>query len=95
MPKVTRRRLEVVLAVTFLLAMLLGAGPGTLLVNTPRTWFGVPQLYVWGSFWCTVEALVVLAAFLLVWHGDSDSDPTERLEELPPNSASGASNAER
>jgi hypothetical protein len=56
-----------ILAAVFALAMILGAGPGVLLVNQPATWFGLPRLYVWGMFWCAVEIAVVVAAYLLVW----------------------------
>jgi hypothetical protein len=51
----------------FAVAMLLGAGPGILLVNQPSMWFGLPRLYVWGMFWCAVEIAVVVAAYFFVW----------------------------
>ena len=63
----TRTKLGWILAAVFALAMILGAGPGILLVNQPATWFGLPRLYVWGMFWCAVEIAVVIAAYLFVW----------------------------
>ncbi len=66
-PLETRLRLGWILAAIFALAMILGAGPGVLLVNQPATWFGLPRLYVWGMFWCAVEIAVVVAAYLFVW----------------------------
>lgn len=63
----SRLTLGWILASVFALAMVLGAGPGVLLVNQPATWFGLPRLYVWGMFWCAVEIAVVVAAYFLVW----------------------------
>ncbi len=63
----TRLKLGWILAAVFALAMVMGAGPGILLVNQPTTWFGLPRLYVWGMFWCAVEVVVVMAAYLFVW----------------------------
>ena len=60
-------RLRTILAAVFALAMILGAGPGILFVNQPATWFGLPRLYVWGMFWCTVEIVVVITAYFCVW----------------------------
>lgn len=60
------------LAAIFALAMFLGAGPGVLLVNQPATWLGFPRLYLWGLGWCTVEAVVIVLAYLLVWRSDDE-----------------------
>ncbi len=66
-PPESRSKLGWILAVIFAGAMLMGAGPGILLVNQPSTWFGLPRLYVWGIFWCTVEIGVVVVAYCYVW----------------------------
>ena len=58
------------LSMLFLAALFTGAGPGILWVNQPKTWLGLPQLYAWGIFWCGVEALIVLAAYLTVWRDE-------------------------
>jgi hypothetical protein len=55
------------LAGLFLAALLMGAGPGVLLVNQPATWFGFPRLYVWALFWCAVEIAIVVVAYWTVW----------------------------
>ena len=68
-----RLRLGRILAAVFALAMILGAGPGILLVNQPATWFGLPRLYVWGMFWCAVEIVVVTAAYLFVWQTSDEA----------------------
>ena len=62
-----RLKLGRILAAVFALAMILGAGPGILLVNQPATWFGFPRLYAWGMFWCAVEIAVVITAYFFVW----------------------------
>jgi len=68
-----RRTLGGILAVIFAVAMLLGAGPGILLVNTPAPWIGLPRLYVWGLFWCTVEIAVVVTAYIFVWTANDEA----------------------
>ena len=66
------RNLAWLLAAIFALAMFMGAGPGMLLANEPATWFGFPRLYVWGLFWCLVEASVVIVAYFFVWQLPDD-----------------------
>jgi hypothetical protein len=63
----SRLKLGKILVAVFAVAMIMGAGPGILLVNQPATWFGLPRLYVWGMIWCAVEIAVVIAAYLFVW----------------------------
>ena len=62
------------LGAIFLLAMIMGAGPGTMLANRPAAWFGLPQLYVWGVFWCFVEIAVVIVAYVYVWKIPDDEE---------------------
>ena len=68
----TRKYLPWLLAAIFALAMLMGAGPGILLINEPKTWFGYPRLYVWALVWCSVEAAVILAAYFFVWRSPDE-----------------------
>lgn len=56
-----------ILAIIFLLALFMGAGPGVELVNTPEPWFGLPSIYTWGLLWYVVQLAVVLLAFFFVW----------------------------
>lgn len=65
----------------FLLAMVMGTGPGIRLVNPDptdpdalRTLFGVPILYLWGVLWYLVQAGVILIAYFLLWTRES-SEP--------------------
>ena len=48
----------------FALFLLLGAGPGTSLVNEAEAWLGWPKLYLWGVLWWALLAAVVLVAAL-------------------------------
>ena len=69
------------LAGTFLLALVFGAGPGIVFANRPETWWGLPQLYVWGAFWCGVETLVVVIAYLFLWK--QEDTPASRGQKTP------------
>lgn len=64
------------LSAIFVLALVMGPGPGVYLIN-PRTqeeasWFGVPVLYVWAVFWFAVMAATVAIAFKTVWRVDEN-----------------------
>ena len=51
------------LAVLFVIATALGAGPGLLLVPLlPEVVLGVPRLYLWLVVWFAVEVALVAAA---------------------------------
>lgn len=67
MSPTSRKRLARVLAAIFVLSMIMGAGPGVLLVNTPQPWFGLPSLCTWGLIWYAVQATVAISAYLFVW----------------------------
>jgi len=56
-----------VLTIVFVVALLMGPGPGLLLVNEPKPVFGIPMLYAWGLLWYVVEVSVVVLAYLFVW----------------------------
>ncbi len=63
-----------VLALIFLLAMVMGCGPGIYLVNPdpadPHVTvaiFGVPIIYAWAVFWFAVQGGVILAAYCWIW----------------------------
>jgi len=78
--KAQRKRLGVALGVVFMLALVMGPGPGIYLVNPDPsdpgarfTLWGMPIIYVWAVFWFFVQAAVVLLAYFLVW--DRDNGP--------------------
>ncbi len=62
-----RKWLTIILAVVFVLSIILGAGPGVLLVNRPETIVGVPLVYAWGILWYIVQVIVVLIAYFTTW----------------------------
>lgn len=65
------------LTVAFVVAILLGPGPGLLLVNKANSRFGLPDLYVWGLLWFVVEVAIVVLAYFFVWTDDTESDSTD------------------
>ncbi len=75
----SKRRLGWVLTGLFVLALVMGPGPGLYLVNpdpsdpgTPRTIFGLPIIYAWGLLWFAVQAFVLVVAYFTVWRGDEE-----------------------
>lgn len=76
-PTRRRRRLAWALSITFLLAMVMGPGPGLYLVNpapdAPRESYllwGMPIVYVWGLFWYVVQVVVIVTAYICIWRRD-------------------------
>ena len=70
----TSRRLTIVLLVTFTVALLLGPGPGHLLINPDpadpearRFVFGLPILYAWALLWFAVQAACIVVAYFTLW----------------------------
>lgn len=67
----SRNRLGWAVFVTFALALIMGTGPGILLVNSaePVLVGGVelPRLYAWGLVWYAVEVGCVIVACVLLW----------------------------
>lgn len=70
-----RRKLGIVLTVVFVLALVMGAGPGINLVNPdpgdPEASFtifgGVPVIYAWVTLWYIVQASVATIAYFCLW----------------------------
>ena len=60
--------------VLFLVAVLMGAGPGVHLINPSESAaaedffiFGMPKLYVWALFWFAMQATALTIAYFKVW----------------------------
>lgn len=70
MPKLNRRRL---LTLIFFFALLMGAGPGSYLINGRGPILGLPAVYAWVVFWFLVQAGVVVTASRTIWKGEQDS----------------------
>ena len=66
-----RRRLGWIIAAVFALAMIMGTGPGVMLVNNPeKQWFNLPVIYVWGLCWYAVQLVCVVTVYAKVWTDD-------------------------
>ena len=74
-------RLSISLSFIFSLSLVLGTGPGVLLVNRPETLLGVPIVYAWGLFWYVVQVFVILVASFTIWTRSSEGDENESYEE--------------
>jgi hypothetical protein len=72
--KQQRQKISWILTSIFLVALLMGPGPGIYLVNDFAAdggrILGIPILYVWAIFWFAVEAIVILVAYLFIWKDD-------------------------
>jgi hypothetical protein len=70
-----RRRTTITISVIFALALFMGPGPVSALVDgskeAPNYLFGVPVLYLWAVFWWLVMAGCVLAAARFLWGDES------------------------
>lgn len=60
-----------VLTSVFVSALVLGPGPGAMLIDgsaeEPALWFGIPALYLWALLWFLVLAGCVVTAALTIW----------------------------
>jgi hypothetical protein len=67
-----QKKTTVILSVLFVIAMVMGVGPGVLLVNRGQAILGLPLLYAWGLWWYGVHVVIVVVAFRFLWR---ESDP--------------------
>jgi hypothetical protein len=72
-----RSGLRNVLIFLFAVAMLMGTGPGVLLVNRPASVFGIPLVYAWGLLWYFVLVLIAVAAYAFLWKSDERSEESD------------------
>ena len=74
--KRSRKPTAIILTVIFLVALIMGAGPGSLLIappgSDPPLWFGMPALYLWAVLWFFVEAAVIIIAACTLWQKEGD-----------------------
>ena len=72
----SRKPTAIILSAIFLFALVMGAGPGSLLIappgSEPPLWFGMPALYLWAVRWFFVEAAVVIIAACTLWQKEED-----------------------
>jgi hypothetical protein len=81
LPPESRRRLGRALFAIFVLALVMGPGPGILLINPDpldpearRFLFGMPIVYAWAAFWLTVQAACIVAAWRWIWSANGGDD---------------------
>ncbi len=79
-----QRRLTILLITIFSLALLMGPGPGNLLINPEpgdpdarRFIFGMPIVYAWALLWFGVQAACVVVAYFLLWRETPKSESGE------------------
>lgn len=69
-------RLAFALGLAFVVALLMGPGPGVLLLQPsgpdepPPTILGVPGIYAWALLWAAVMGGVVIVAARTVWRSE-------------------------
>ncbi|MFP6872688.1 MAG: hypothetical protein VCA55_04185 [Verrucomicrobiales bacterium] len=72
----SRKRTAIILTVIFLVALVMGPGPGSLLIAPPGSdppfWFGMPALYLWAILWFFIEAAVIIIAARTLWRKERD-----------------------
>jgi hypothetical protein len=72
MTPASKRSLGRWLSLAFIVALLMGPGPGALLIRaapgeSPVSIWGVPILYLWTVFWAVVMAAVVVLSSHFIW----------------------------
>jgi hypothetical protein len=76
-----RRKLGRLFFAMFVLALIMGPGPGIYLINPDpgdaearRFFLGAPIIYVWAAFWFIIQASAVALSYLFLWK--TTADPT-------------------
>ena len=75
------KSLPIVLTLVFILAMVMGPGPGVYLINPgpehegpAPTLIGLPIVYAWAVLWFGVQAVVLVTAYFTVWSGEEEEE---------------------
>ncbi|MEW4486665.1 hypothetical protein AB1L42_01205 [Thalassoglobus sp. JC818] len=75
--KIAWSKLPIILAAIFSLSVIMGTGPGILLVNRPESILGIPLVYAWGILWYFVQVFVVIVASWTVWRSKKIAEDRE------------------
>ena len=82
--RANKRTLTWVLSIAFVVALVMGPGPGVYLVNPDpanaepaQTLAGMPIVYAWALFWYVVMAVIVLTAYFKLWQDENSQDHDE------------------
>ncbi len=88
--KQKRKKLGMILSVVFLFAMIMGPGPGVLLINPDPadpnavfTFMGVPKVYAWGVLWYLIQLVIVGLLYTKVWVADEPLAATAKPSGEP------------
>lgn len=80
-PDSGKRRLGWAVAAVFVVAMVMGSGPGLRLVNPDAadpqavfTLWGLPKIYAWGLLWYAVQLAAILTAYFKLWSQEEVED---------------------
>ncbi|QDS91010.1 hypothetical protein EC9_52290 [Rosistilla ulvae] len=73
----TSRTLSILAAAIVVLALLMGVGPGVLLVNRPSMFLGLPLVYSWGIGWYFVMCAVAIVSYRWIWRGEMADETTD------------------
>ncbi len=83
----TPRRLASLVFAVFAIALLMGPGPGNLLINPDpldadarRFIFGMPIVYAWALLWFAVQASCVVVAYFFLWRDTPKSNFAEEKD---------------
>ncbi len=73
--------LSIILTLVFILAMVMGPGPGVYLINPgpehegpAPTLIGLPRVYAWAVLWFGVQAVVLVTAYFTVWADQEEEE---------------------
>ena len=73
--------LSIILTLVFILAMVMGPGPGVYLINPgpehegpAPTLIGLPIVYAWAVLWFGVQAVVLVTAYFTVWADQEEAE---------------------
>ena len=75
------KSLSIILTLVFILAMVMGPGPGVYLINPgpehegpAPTLIGLPIVYAWAVLWFGVQAVVLVTAYFTVWADQEEEE---------------------
>lgn len=87
LPPESRRRLGRALFAIFALALVMGPGPGILLINPDpldpearRFFLGMPIVYAWAAFWLIVMAGCIVIAWRWIWRANEERGDGDDVE---------------
>jgi hypothetical protein len=75
------KSLPIVLTLVFILAMVMGPGPGVYLIDPgpghegpAPTLLGLPAIYAWAVLWFGVQAAVLVTAYFTLWSRNEEKE---------------------